>query len=48
VARYAAETLRHAEEGRTAVSASVSAMDTIAIRVDSIATRALSLGEKSQ
>ena len=47
VARYAAETLRYAEQGRTAVSASVDSMDTIAERVDGIATRALSLGEKS-
>jgi methyl-accepting chemotaxis protein len=48
VARYAAETLRHAEDGRTAVATSVAAMDAIADRVDSIATRALSLGEKGQ
>ena len=48
VARYAAETLRHAEEGRQAVAASVRSMDQISDRVDSIATRALSLGEKSQ
>ena len=48
MARYAAETLRHAEEGREAVSASVSSMGTIAERVDGIASRALSLGEKSQ
>jgi len=47
VARYAAETLRHAEDGRSAVAASVASMDTIADRVDSIAARALSLGEKS-
>jgi len=47
VARYAAETLRYAEQGRAAVSASVESMDTIADRVDGIATRALSLGEKS-
>jgi methyl-accepting chemotaxis protein len=47
VARYAAETLRYAEQGRTAVGASVAAMDTIADRVDSIAARALVLGEKS-
>ena len=40
--------MRHAEEGRTAVSASVEAMDTIAGRVDQIAARALGLGEKSQ
>jgi len=46
VARYAAETLRHAEDGRTAVATSVAAMDVIADRVNSIATRALSLGEK--
>jgi methyl-accepting chemotaxis protein len=46
VARYAAETLRHAEDGRTAVATSVAAMDAIADRVNSIATRALSLGEK--
>ena len=48
MARYAAETLRHAEEGRQAVSASVYSMDQIADRVDQIAARALSLGEKSQ
>lgn len=48
VARYAAETLRHAEDGRTAVATSVAAMDVIADRVNSIATRALSLGEKGQ
>jgi len=47
VARYAAETLRFAEQGRTAVSASVESMDNIAVRVDGIAARALSLGEKS-
>ncbi|CAN5253156.1 hypothetical protein BH24ACT10_BH24ACT10_06340 [soil metagenome] len=47
VARYAAETLHYAEQGRAAVSASVESMDTIADRVDGIATRALSLGEKS-
>lgn len=46
VARYAAETLRHAEVGRIAVATSVAAMDVIADRVNSIATRALSLGEK--
>ena len=40
--------MRHAEEGRTAVTASVEAMDTIAGRVDQIAARALGLGEKSQ
>jgi methyl-accepting chemotaxis protein len=48
VARYAEETLRHAAQGRDAVTASVSSMDQIAGRVDSIATRALALGEKSQ
>jgi len=48
VARYAAETLRYAEDGRTAVATSVAAMDVIADRVNSIATRALSLGEKGQ
>src|SRR5262249_59927139 len=48
VGRYAGETLRHADEGRTAVQSSVDAMDTIATRVDSIAARALSLGGKSQ
>ena len=48
VARYAAETLRHAEDGRSAVATSVAAMDAIAERVNSIATRALSLGEKGQ
>ena len=47
VARYAEETLRHAEHGRTAVSRSVASMDAIAGRVEGIATRALSLGEKS-
>lgn len=46
VARYAAETLRHAEDGRSAVATSVASMDAIAERVNSIATRALSLGEK--
>jgi methyl-accepting chemotaxis protein len=48
VARYAAETLRYAEDGRTAVATSVASMDAIADRVNSIATRALSLGEKGQ
>jgi methyl-accepting chemotaxis protein len=48
VARYAAETLRYAEDGRAAVATSVTSMDAIADRVNSIATRALSLGEKSQ
>ena len=48
VARFAAETLRYAEDGRTAVATSVAAMDAIAERVNSIATRALSLGEKGQ
>jgi methyl-accepting chemotaxis protein len=48
VARFAAETLRYAEDGRTAVATSVKAMDAIADRVNSIATRALSLGEKGQ
>jgi methyl-accepting chemotaxis protein len=48
VAAFAGETLRHAEEGRVAVGASVAAMDTIAGRVDQIAARALGLGEKSQ
>ena len=48
VARYASETLRYAEQGRVAVSASVDSMDAIAGRVDSIATRALGLGQKSQ
>jgi methyl-accepting chemotaxis protein len=47
VARYAAETLRYAEQGREAVGASVDSMDKIAFRVEQIATRALSLGEKS-
>ena len=47
VARYASETLRYAEQGHTAVSASVESMATIAERVDGIAARALSLGEKS-
>jgi PAS domain S-box-containing protein len=48
VARFAGETLRYAEDGRIAVTASVNAMDSIAARVVSISTRALSLGEKSQ
>ena len=48
VARFAAETLRYAEQGRDAVGASVDSMDTIAVRVDQIASRALGLGEKSQ
>jgi len=48
VARYASETLRHAEDGRTAVATSVASMDAIADRVNSIAVRALSLGEKGQ
>ncbi len=48
VARYAAETLRYAEQGREAVGLSVDSMDKIAFRVEQIATRALSLGEKSQ
>ena len=48
VARYASETLRHAEDGRTAVATSVASMDAIADRVNSIAIRALSLGEKGQ
>ncbi|HWL35428.1 MAG TPA: methyl-accepting chemotaxis protein [Frankiaceae bacterium] len=47
VARYAAETLRYAEQGREAVGASVDSMDKIAYRVEQIAARALSLGEKS-
>ena len=47
VARYAAETLRYAEQGREAVGASVESMDKIAYRVEQIAARALSLGEKS-
>ncbi|MEA2142908.1 MAG: methyl-accepting chemotaxis protein, partial [Solirubrobacteraceae bacterium] len=47
VARYAAETLRYAEQGREAVGASVDSMDKISTRVEQIATRALSLGEKS-
>jgi methyl-accepting chemotaxis protein len=47
VARYAAETLRFAEEGRHAVSISMDSMDQIAERVDTIAAKALSLGEKS-
>ncbi len=47
VARYAAETLRYAEQGREAVGASVDSMDKIAFRVEQIAARALSLGEKS-
>jgi methyl-accepting chemotaxis protein len=47
VARYAAETLRYAEQGREAVGLSVDSMDKIAFRVEQIAARALSLGEKS-
>ncbi|HEV2889545.1 MAG TPA: methyl-accepting chemotaxis protein [Frankiaceae bacterium] len=47
VARYAAETLRYAEQGREAVGLSVDSMDKIAFRVEQIASRALSLGEKS-
>ena len=47
VAWIATETLRNAEQGRSAVSASVESMDQIADRVEGIATRALSLGEKS-
>jgi methyl-accepting chemotaxis protein len=47
VARYAADTLRYADDGRVAVNASVHAMDTIAVRVEAIAARAVSLGEKS-
>ncbi len=48
VSSYATETLRHAEDGRTAVAAAVDSMDVIARRVGSIANRALTLGEKSQ
>ena len=48
VARYAEDTMRHAGSGRDAVTASVRSMDVIAQRVDGIASRALSLGEKSQ
>ncbi len=48
VARYAAETLRYAEQGREAVGLSVDSMDKISYRVEQIASRALSLGEKSQ
>ncbi|HEX3704989.1 MAG TPA: methyl-accepting chemotaxis protein [Mycobacteriales bacterium] len=48
VARYAGETLRYAEQGRDAVTASVEAMDTIALRVDQIGGRAVTLGEKGQ
>jgi methyl-accepting chemotaxis protein len=48
VSLYASQTLRFAEDGRAAVMASVASMDTIADRVDSIATRALALGAKSQ
>jgi len=47
VARYAAETLRYAEQGREAVQLTVESMDQIAGRVEGIAARALSLGEKS-
>ena len=48
VARYAEQTLLQAAHGQEAVNASVISMDAIAEGVDSIATRALSLGEKSQ
>jgi len=48
VAVFASETLGFAEQGRVAVAASVSAMDSIAVRVDQIAVRALGLGEKGQ
>ena len=48
VARYAEQTLRQAAVGQEAVKASVASMDTLAEGVDSIAARALSLGEKSQ
>jgi methyl-accepting chemotaxis protein len=48
VAVFATETLGFAEQGRVAVAASVSAMDSIAVRVDQIASRALGLGEKGQ
>ena len=48
VASFASETLGFAEQGRVAVSASVGAMDQIAVRVDQIASRALGLGEKGQ
>jgi methyl-accepting chemotaxis protein len=48
VAVFATETLGFAEQGRVAVAASVDAMDSIAARVDQIASRALGLGEKGQ
>jgi methyl-accepting chemotaxis protein len=48
VAVFASETLGFAEQGRVAVAASVDAMDSIASRVDQIASRALGLGEKGQ
>ena len=48
VARYAAETLLCGEQGRTAVDASVHAMDGIVDHVDAIALRAATLGEKSE
>ena len=48
VARYAGETLTFAVQGRDAVAESVGSMDKISYRVEQIAARALSLGEKSQ
>jgi methyl-accepting chemotaxis protein len=48
VAVFASETLGFAEQGQVAVAASVAAMDSIAVRVDQIALRALGLGEKGQ
>jgi len=48
VAVFAAETLGFAEQGRSAVAASVAAMDSIAVRVGQISSRALGLGEKGQ
>ena len=47
VARYAAETLSFAQEGQDAVRLSVEAMDTIGGSVDSMARRALTLGERT-
>ena len=48
VAVFASETLGFAEQGRAAVAASVAAMDSIAVRVGQISSRALGLGEKGQ
>ena len=47
VARFGEQTLQHAEHGRVAVSKSVASMEALAERVNGIAARALTLGEKS-